>query len=149
VFAGLLAAQITSRLTGSVVDTPGLAVPGATVDVFLPGGKQPILITVTSAEGLFAFTEVSAGTYDAIVSFKGFEKSTERGVILVAGTEMALPAVHLEIGSVTNVVEMNETALTVQTTTDEIAPAISRPACFSALVAHALPRERRQSCAVR
>jgi hypothetical protein len=126
VFAGLLAAQITSRLTGSVVDTSGLAVPGATVDVFLPGGKQPILSTVTTAEGLFAFTEVSAGTYDVLVSFKGFKKSTERGVVLVAGTEMSLPAVHLEVGNVTDVVEVKETALTVQTTTDEIASTISR-----------------------
>jgi hypothetical protein len=49
-FAGLLGAQITSRLTGSVVDTSSLAVLGATVEVYLPDGKQPILSSVTTAD---------------------------------------------------------------------------------------------------
>src|SRR5438067_32134 len=39
-FAGMLSAQVTSRLTGSVIDQTGAAVPGATVDVYLPGGAK-------------------------------------------------------------------------------------------------------------
>ena len=126
VFAGLLAAQVTSRLTGSVVDPSGLAVPAAIVELFLPGGAQPILSTVTTADGLFAFTGVASGTYDVVVSFKGFRKFTERGVLLTAGTETSINTVRMEVGSVTDVVEVKETAVTVQTSNAEVSTTITR-----------------------
>ena len=37
-----LPAQVTSRLTGSVVDPTGAAVAGAIVDVQLQGGTKPV-----------------------------------------------------------------------------------------------------------
>src|SRR5215510_1840290 len=48
--------QVASRLSGNVKDASGAAVPGATVDVYLPGGEKPILTQTTTADGLFAFT---------------------------------------------------------------------------------------------
>src|SRR3982074_1646769 len=40
VLVGSAAAQVTARLSGSVIDQTGSAVPVATVDVFLPGGAK-------------------------------------------------------------------------------------------------------------
>src|SRR5450631_3097019 len=88
--AGLLTAQVTSRLTGSVIDPTGLPIAGATVDVFLPAGAQPILSTMTSTDGIYAFTGVPSGTYDVIVSGKGFRKFNQHGVNLEAGKELSL-----------------------------------------------------------
>src|ERR1022692_2823502 len=81
----LLQAQVTSRLTGSVVDPSNAAVPSAKVDILLPGGTNPILSSTTTADGLFAFSGVPVGTYDLVVSSSGFRKSPERGVVLEAG----------------------------------------------------------------
>jgi hypothetical protein len=126
VFTGCLSAQVTSRLTGSVLDPAGAAVPSAVVDVFLPGGAKPLLSSVATGDGIFAFTGVNAGTYDVVVSAPGFRKHTERGVVLTAGVETALPAIKLEIGSTTDTVEVNESATIVQTTNAEVAQNMSR-----------------------
>src|SRR6266567_2074435 len=89
----LLQAQVTSRLTGSVVDPSNSAVPGAKVDILLPGGTSPILSSTTTSEGLFAFSGVPVGNYDVVVSSSGFRKSTQRGVVMEAGKELALPVI--------------------------------------------------------
>src|SRR5205809_12751 len=72
VFGTSAVAQITSRLSGSIVDPSGAALPNATVDVLLPGGAKPILTTTTTGEGLFGFTAVPAGTYDLSITAAGF-----------------------------------------------------------------------------
>ena len=126
VFASCLSAQVTSRLTGSIADPSGAAVPNAAVDVFLPGGAKPLLSALTTGDGLFAFTGVAAGAYDVIISAPGFRKSTNRGVVLTAGLETSLPVIKLEVGSLTDTVEVTESATTVQTTNAEVASSMSR-----------------------
>jgi hypothetical protein len=125
-FAGLSSAQVAARLSGSVVDPTGLAVPGATVDVLLPGGAKPMLTAVTTAEGIFSFIAVQPGTYNLSVTAKGFRKSTEQNVTLEAGAEKSLPPIKLEVGAVTETVEVKESAETIQTTNAEIATNVSR-----------------------
>ncbi len=121
-----LQAQVTSRLSGSIVDPSSSAVPSATVDLLLPGGTKPIMTTISTTDGLFAFTGVPAGTYDVAITMKGFRKYTEHGVVLAAGTEVALPVIRLEIGSTGEVVEVTETKQEVQTTNAEIATSVTR-----------------------
>jgi hypothetical protein len=124
--ATYVAGQATSRLTGSVIDPSGLPIPAAAVDLYMPGGARPILSTTTTGEGLFAFTGVAPGSYDVVVTNKGFRKHTERSVTLTAGVETPMGAIHLELGNVTDVVEVTDTAQTVQTTNAEVAQHLSR-----------------------
>jgi hypothetical protein len=121
-----LNAQVSSRLSGSILDPTGSAVPGATVDVYLPGGAKPIASTTATGEGLFTFVGIPSGTYDVMVTSAGFRKHTERGVILAPATETAMNAIKLEVGSVAEVVEVTGSSLTVQTTNSEISSTISR-----------------------
>ena len=125
-FAGCLSAQVTSRLTGSVTDPTGAAVPSAMVEVYLPGGVKPLLSVNVTSDGLFAFTGVAAGTYDVVVSAAGFRKHSDRGVVLIAGAETAMPAIKMEVGSVSETVEVSDTASIVQTTNAEVALNLSR-----------------------
>src|SRR5689334_17884659 len=124
--AGMLSAQVTSRLTGSVIDQTGAAVPGATVDVYLPGGAKPIVSMPTTSDGLFSFTSIQPNTYDVIVTAAGFRKHTDRGVVLQAGSETAMPVIKLDVGSVTDTVEVTESATIVQTTNSEVGTTFSR-----------------------
>jgi hypothetical protein len=119
-------AQVFSRLTGSVIDASGSAVPSATVEVYLTGGAKPILTMETTAEGIFAFTSVPPGNYDVVVTAKGFRKTTERDVVLAAGEARSMAAIRLEVGATTETVEVKENATTVQTTNSEIATNVSR-----------------------
>jgi len=118
-------AQVNARLTGSVVDPSGAAVPGATVEVFLPGGAKPIQSMSTTADGIFAFTSVPAGQYDVSVTANGFRKAVQRGVTLQAGQETPI-SVKLEVGGTTEVVEVNASTEVVQTTNSEIATNVNR-----------------------
>src|SRR5712691_9125955 len=52
-FSPFANAQIAGRITGSVVDPSGAAVPRATVNLLLHGGKRTLLSTTTTPEGLF------------------------------------------------------------------------------------------------
>ncbi len=123
--AGILSAQ-TARLSGTVIDQTGAAVPNAVVNVLLPGGAKPILTEKTTADGLFAFTAVASGTYDVEVTAQGFRKHNERGVILTVGQETSLPGIRLEVGSTSETIEVNENKLAVQTSNAELTTSVSR-----------------------
>src|SRR5579864_1503880 len=100
VFLGLLVslapAQVTGRLSGTVADSSGAAVPNAQVQLLLPGGKSAVWATTTAAEGLYVFTGVRPGTYDVDVVATGFVASHLRGVKVDPIRETSLPAITLE-----------------------------------------------------
>jgi len=52
-FATIAFSQVDGRLTGTVTDPSGAAIPDASVSVFLPAGRSPVLTTKTSSSGLF------------------------------------------------------------------------------------------------
>ena len=57
-----LAAQVTGRLTGRVVDTSGAAIPGVEVKLALAGQLRPILTAVTTSDGLFSIAGIRPGS---------------------------------------------------------------------------------------
>jgi hypothetical protein len=58
VFAVGAFAQVSGSLTGTVKDPSGRAISGATVQVFVLGGKEPVLSGTTNEVGLFHFSVV-------------------------------------------------------------------------------------------
>src|SRR5947208_4301917 len=83
--AGSCLAQVTGRISGSVTDSTGAAVPNADVNLLLAGGAKPVLSTVTTPEGLFSFTNVRPQKYDLTVDSKGFLKYSLHGVTVDPG----------------------------------------------------------------
>lgn len=120
-----LVAQDTGRLSGSVLDPTGSAVPGARVELYLPGGQSPVLSTETTAEGRFSLIGIRPGTYDIVIEAAGFRKQTLRAVDINPGRETSLPAITLEIGSVTEVVEVTAVAPGVQLSNAEISTTVT------------------------
>jgi len=57
-------AQMSGRIAGSVIDASGAAVGGADVELYLAGGQKPLLVSRTSAEGLYNFIGVRPAEYD-------------------------------------------------------------------------------------
>jgi hypothetical protein len=68
-------AQVSGSLTGTVKDPSGLVISGATVKVFVSGGKEPVLSGTTNEVGLFHFSAVRPETYDVAIEAKGFAKA--------------------------------------------------------------------------
>src|SRR5262249_8609041 len=108
-------AQVTGRISGLVTDSSGAAIPDATVNVLLPGGSKPALTTVTTAEGLFSFTNVRPQSYDLTVEAKGFLKYTVRSVKVDPAREPSLQKVQLERAAVPQAIDVTADVQTVQT----------------------------------
>ena len=119
--AGSCFAQVTGRITGSVTDSSGAAIPNATVNLLLTGGAKPVLTTVTTPEGLYSFTNVRPESYDMTVESSGFLKYSLRGVKVEPARETALPKVQLEVSAVTQSVDVIADVQTVQTSNSEVA----------------------------
>ena len=101
-----LIAQFSGRVTGSVVDTSGATIPDAQIDLYLAGGKKPLLSTKTSTDGEYYFNGVRPATYDVTVEATGFVKFTLRDLTVDASRETNVPQVKLQLASVVFTVDV-------------------------------------------
>ena len=111
-------AQTLGRLTGTVLDTSGGVLPGATVTLTNVQTNQT-QSTVTNEVGAFLFTQLPAGTYKVVITLEGFKGADFTDVKLAIGQEYALTA-KLEIGSMTESVTVEAGSSLVATTTPEV-----------------------------
>jgi hypothetical protein len=120
-----LNAQVAGRLSGSVVDPTGAVIPGATVNVYVAGGKEPVLQGHTNEAGLFLFIAVRPETYDVGVEARGFGKSMIRGVKISPISENELPPIRMEVLSTSQSVEVTAEVEAVNTTNAEVSTTIT------------------------
>ena len=109
----LFAQGTTSRVTGAVVDRSGAPVPHANVKL-VNEDTQTVFTTVTGDAGTYVFDSVQVGPYTVEVEANGFRKFVSRHNTLTIGQPMTVNAT-LEVGAVTESVEVSATATQVQT----------------------------------
>src|SRR5438874_11601238 len=130
-FAAAVAARtaqsqgLTGQLSGTVIDAGGGVMPGVTVIVTNEGTNQT-RETVTGADGSFLFPDLLAGTYHITVKVQGFKTYEEKGIALTATERVALRAIHLEVGGVSETVSVQAESVKVQTTTGERSAVITQ-----------------------
>ncbi|MDT5062619.1 MAG: hypothetical protein QOH63_3078 [Acidobacteriota bacterium] len=103
----------TSRVTGTVLDQQGAAVPGATATLTNEATKVSFT-TETSGSGAYVFDSVQVGTYTVTVEKQGFKKSVSTGN-QVNVNQPATINVSLETGAVEETVTVIASAEQVQT----------------------------------
>jgi len=113
----LPAQETTGGLQGTLKDPTGAVVPGAKVEVTgttLVGNKE----LQTDSSGYYHFANLPPGTYNITVTAKGFKELKRAGVDVGVGH---LPTVDLtlEIGAVSELVEVEATAPVVDVTTTQ------------------------------
>ncbi len=121
----LMAAPFVSAQTfrgsilGTVTDTSGAVVSGATVKVHNMGtGLERI--TQTTAEGNYSISELPIGTYSVNISQAGFQTSVTSNVVVDVATERRVD-IALKPGQVSDTVLVSgELLAQVDTTTDEL-----------------------------
>ena len=123
--AAALNAQVAGRLSGSVVDQTGASIPGATVNIFVPGGQEPVLSGTTNEAGLFSFIAVRPDTYDISVESKGFSKVMVRQVKVAPIQETGLGAIKMEVQSSVTSLEVSADVNAVQLSNAEISSTIT------------------------
>jgi hypothetical protein len=114
-FGTYASAQSTnvSAVSGTVADAAGGVVPGATV-VIKNNSTSVTQETVTNTSGAFAFPAMEPGTYVITVSLTGFKNAVINDVRLIAGRPVDIKAT-LEVGALTESVEVSSRAELVQT----------------------------------
>jgi hypothetical protein len=120
-----LGAQFSGRVSGTVLDASGAAVPGATVELYLAGGSKPLLSVQTSVGGIYNFIGVRPADYDLAASAPGFVKTTLRHVTVDAARETTLPEIRLQLPAVTQSVDVTAEPGGVETSSAEISGTIS------------------------
>jgi hypothetical protein len=118
-------AQFSGRVTGSVADSSGGAVPGAEVNLYLAGGKRPLLSVKTSADGLYHFIGVRPADYDLSVESKGFVTAIVRNITVDAAREISVPGIKLQLATVSQTVEVSAETGAVETSSSEVSGTIS------------------------
>ena len=123
--AALVSGQVTGRITGSVTDPSGAAVPGAKVRLLLPDGNTAVLSTETTGEGLFHFIGVPPRFYDLKVESTGLVRYTLRGLKVDPARETTVPAIRMELPAVTQSVDVSSQVEGVQTSNAEISATVT------------------------
>lgn len=126
VFVSALYAQVTSTVTGSVVDASGAAVPGASIGLRLTGGSADLYSGKTNAQGSFTIVSIPPNVYDLIVHSSGFQDTTVKGLDVLPGRPYDVPQVKLNLASTSTSVVVKEAANTVQTTSADVSTTITR-----------------------
>jgi len=123
-FAPLYGQQGTATLTGQVTDPTGAAVPGAKVDV-VDTATGTVQNTTTDSAGYYRVTALNAGTpYTLHVTAQGFKAYTATGIVLHVGQTVAINP-KLELGAVTQTVEVSATALHLQTQSADVSHSVT------------------------
>ena len=118
------AQSITGSLNGRVVDQQGSAVPNAKVTA-TEASKKLTVATNTTALGDFSLPGLAPGNYVVNVEAAGFKKLTRSDVVLNASDKIALGELALQIGALTETIEISATAVTLQTESVERGAAVT------------------------
>ena len=106
---------LTGQISGTVTDSGGGVLPGATVTL-KNTGTNAVRTTVTDGTGHFVFPDLLAGRFDVTVSLDGFKTYEQRGIALASTERVALRTIALEVGALTEQITVQAEASLVQTT---------------------------------
>jgi hypothetical protein len=104
----------TSSLSGTVLDSAGGAIPGATVVVKNEAGVS--FEAVSNGEGLFTVPGIAPGVYTVTVSLTGFKTAVINDVRVQSGTPASIKAT-LEVGQLTETVTVAASTELINTQT--------------------------------
>ena len=142
VVSGLLGQTVSGVVSGSVVDSTGLVVPGATVQLINENTGDSR--TQTSNEsGDFVFSTVLPGTYTVAVEALGFKRVERRNLNVTGAERLRARPFVMEVGSMTESITVTAEGTPVQTgsaersavvTSDQMAALMSKGRVFLTLL---------------
>ena len=120
-----LAQTETGRITGKVVDPQGIAVPGVAVTA-TSTATGAARTTATDETGSYALANILAAPYEISFQLQGFKTSTQR-VQVTVGAAINVDT-KLELGAVTETVQVTAAARIQGTSMTTSSPAVRSPA---------------------
>ncbi len=117
-------AQDTGYISGTVTDSSGAAVAGAQVVITSTTGSATHT-TTTNADGAYVVPGLPGGSYDVVVTAKGFQKFTAQKVVLDVAQRIRVD-VQLKVGQLTEeVVVTGDSVAQVETQSSALSSTIT------------------------
>lgn len=116
-------AVAVASVSGEVTDQTGSVVPGATVTITQTATGQK-KTAATDATGHYAFPDLPVGPYQLDVKAHGFKAYVQKGIVLQVGTNVTAN-VALQLGSVSQTIEVNASANMVETQNSAVSQVIN------------------------
>ncbi|HUN84617.1 MAG TPA: TonB-dependent receptor [Terracidiphilus sp.] len=111
--------ELAGTINGTVTDSSGAVIPGATVTISEEGVNGTQRVVVTDLHGSYTVTNLPAGSYTISVSAKGFQGNKTQNVTLYVA-QMRTVNVQLKLGQVSQTVTVQGYAETVNTTSSSV-----------------------------
>ena len=119
-------AQITTgNITGTVNDSQGGVIPGATVVLKSESRGTQLAPVVTNEAGVYVFANVTPDVYTIEITMDSFKTARRTSVRVSGGDRVGVPAIVLEAGGVAETVNVSAEALLVQSQSAERSFAVS------------------------
>ena len=121
-----LHAQISTKITGSVLDSSGAVIPDASIKLALPGATAVAYSTTTSTNGSFTLASISPATYDLVIDKPGFAQTVVKGVVVDPDRTTDVPPLRMKVASASATVEVNADQESVNTSNVEVSQTIGK-----------------------
>ena len=113
-------AQITTgTVAGTVKDTQGGVIPGATIVLVSQSRGTKSIPVVTNETGDWVIANVTADTYTVEVSMSGFKTTQRKDVAVSGGDRVVVGTLTLEVGGTTETVDVTAEAPMIQAQSGE------------------------------
>ena len=117
-------AVAVAEVSGAITDSSGGAVPAAQV-IMTATDKQQVRTTFTDGSGHYVLTALPVGPYKLEVKANGFKDYVQTGLVLQVNNNIQVN-VTMEVGSVSERVEVNAAASMVETKENSISHVIDQ-----------------------
>ena len=127
VFAGtgpVRGQDISGTIDGTILDPSGAPVPGAKVTVTNTDRNQVVRTITTDPTGIYSAPIIPIGNYSIKVEANGFQTATRSDIVLNVRDDLKIN-ISLEVGQMTQTVDVRETATPVETGTSASATTIT------------------------
>jgi len=112
----LFAQDVSGSIGGTVLDPSGAAVANAKVSIINTDRNQTVRTITTDASGVYVATFLPIGNYNVKAEAAGFKTNTRTGIVLNVSDDLKIN-MKMEVGAITESVEVRETAQQVELTT--------------------------------
>jgi Carboxypeptidase regulatory-like domain len=119
----LHAQQYSGTINGTVTDSTGAAIPGATITLTNTGSGAAV-VQHSDGQGNFTFAQLPIGTYDIHVTQGNFKEFVENGVVVHTSTNTQVPVV-MQVGAASQTVTVQANAIQVQTTSASVGEVVN------------------------
>jgi hypothetical protein len=114
-----VAQVVKGSISGTVADSQGAVVPGATVKA-TNNATGANLTTTSDSSGSFHFNLIPVGDYKIEIAAPGFRTAVQNNIVVAAGRDSSLGPIALTVGEVTTSVEVSAAAPLIETTQSQV-----------------------------